>query len=247
MDENLLYEIKNKVTLKYGPDVVTEFIYNIDSIKIPYFGYPQPHKIYDEYNQLRNAIIFTSKKFDNGIAVKGLVGVYRNGKIIWDSDTTINFKDMDGLSLFSISDINRDGKTDLIFATDDYTESGNGWEKLYIYSWDGIKGKLITELNETGISTITSFTGFGQFDFVDVNGDGIFEIRGLWHFSKEDEKEKTVTYYWNGKDYSLNLSKPQPQENEFLTQNRIDITLHTKVEKCDSGFIYHYYLHNLSS
>ncbi len=247
MDENLLYEIKNKVSLKYGPDVVTEFIYNIDSIKIPYFGYPQPHKIYDEYNQLRNAIIFTSKKFDNGIAVKGLVGVYRNGKIIWDSDTTINFKDMDGLSLFSISDINRDGKTDLIFATDDYTESGNGWEKLYIYSWDGIKGKLITELNETGISTITSFTGFGQFDFVDVNGDGIFEIRGLWHFSKEDEKEKTVTYYWNGKDYSLNLSKPQPQENEFLTQNRIDITLHTKVEKCDSGFIYHYYLHNLSS
>ena len=247
MDPLLLNEINNSVSSKYGPGMIVQNIYNIDSSKIPFNGYPLPHKIYDEYNQLNNAIVFTCLKYDSVEITKGLVGVYRNGAIIWDSDTTINFKFMNALSLFSISDINRDGNTDLIFAADEYTESSNGLEKLYIYSWDGNNGRLISEEDENGISTITSFTGYGQFDFVDVNGDGIFEIRGLWVFAKGDKVAKSVTYYWNGINYSFNLSMPQPQEYNFLTQNKINTTINATVNKSDSGYTYNYWIHNLST
>ncbi len=246
MDKNLLTEINDKVVSKYGPEMKVQFIYNIDSLKNPNTFYPQPHEIYDEYNQLNNAVVFTSLKFENGYGIKGLAGVYKNGAIVWDSDTTINFEDMNALTLFSAADINRDGKTDLIFATDEFTQSSNGLEKLYIYSWDGSSGRLISELNDENASTITTLTGIGQFSFVDVNGDGIYEIRGLGYLPQEENVEKTITYYWDGTNYSFNTSMPQPQEYNFLTQDNIKVTVNAAVNKSDSGYTYNYLVQNLS-
>ena len=246
MDRNLLTQVNQSVVSKYGQSVKVQFIYQLDSLNMPVSDYPSHYTIANiNGTTLSHTTVFTGFKFENGKPKKGIVGVYKNGNIIWDSDTTINCRDIDGLSVFSIADINRDGKIDLIFAADEFTQSSNGVERLYIYLWNGTGGQLITELDSQGISTIVSLTGIGDFDFVDVNGDGVYEIIGDWYVPPDDLDEKQVTYYWNGIDYVFNLALPQPQESDFLVQDKVNIVLNAKVSKSDSGFIYKYWIHNL--
>ena len=245
MDRNLLAQVNQSVISRYGQSVKVQFIYHVDSSHINQVGYPTPYETMDNYGTLINSTIFTGYKYNNGRLSKGIVGVYKDGNIIWDSDTTINLEEMNALTLFSTADLNKGGKIDLIFAADYFTASGNGVERLYIYSWDGNNGQLITELDSTGVSTIVSLTGVGEFDFVDVNGDGIYEITGDWVLPPDDQKQKQVTYYWNGINYCFNTSLPQPKESDFLVQNNIDVTLKARISKSDSGYVYNYLIHNL--
>jgi hypothetical protein len=247
MDVNLLNEINQKVAAKYGQTVKVNFIYQIDSLEISNSKYPAPYQINDTYGTLQNATIFTAIKYDS--PCKGLVGVYKNNNIIWDSDTTINcedvYGDFTGLTVFSIFDLNKDGVIDILFSS---SRSGltsfSNIQRLYIYSFDGINGNLISETNDDNISTLKSFLGVGDFDFVDVDGNGIYEITGLWYLPNEDNA-KTVTYYWDGTNYIFDPSKPQPQPYEFLIQRNINTFTKSTVEKDASDFIYNYKIKNL--
>ncbi|AFH50351.1 Alpha beta-propellor repeat-containing integrin [Ignavibacterium album JCM 16511] len=253
MDENLYNEIQQKLIFKYGDSVKLKWIYQIDSLELYDGYYPLPYKLSNPYGTLTHTTIFTATK-QTEFSCKGLVGIYKNGSILWDSDTTMNCtSDLDkytGLVIFSVSDINRDGKVDIVlssisFGPTDYSTV----HRLYAYSWDGSNGWLITDTDSEGRSTLNSFLGPGDFDFVDVDGDGIYEITADWYIDLDEYKTKlkVFTYYWNGYKYAFDSNKPQPQPYDFLVQNNIDVSLKASVEKVDSLYNYNYVLHNLSN
>ncbi len=253
MDENLYNEIQQKLIFKYGNSVNLKWIYQIDSLELYNGYYPLPYQLSNPYGTLTHTTIFTATK-ETEFSCKGLVGIYKNGSIIWDSDTTMNCTgDLDnytGLVIFSVSDINRDGKVDIVlssisFGPTDYSTV----HRLYAYSWDGSNGWLITDTDSEGKSTLESFLGTGDFDFVDVDGDGIYEITADWYIDLDEyhTKLQVFTYYWNGFKYVFDPNKPQPQPYDFLVQNNIDVSLKAYVEKVDSLYKYNYVLHNLPS
>ncbi len=251
MDENLYNEIQQKLIFKYGDLIQLMWIYQIDSLELYDGYYPLPYKLSDPYGTLAQTTIFTAIK-ETEASSKGLVGIYKNGNIIWDSDTTINCIGDEGkytgLVIFSVSDINRDGKVDIIVSS---LYSGpthySGLQRLYAYSWDGSSGLLITDTDSEGKSTLESFSGIGDFDFVDVDGDGIYEITADWYINLDEYKTKlqVFTFYWNGYKYIFDPAKPQPQPYDFLVQNNVDVLIMASVQRVDSLFKYYYMLHNL--
>ncbi|MCA2004604.1 MAG: hypothetical protein LDL01_02305 [Ignavibacterium sp.] len=251
MDENLYNEIQQKLIVKYGDSVELLWIYQIDSLELYDGDYPLPYKLSDPYGTLAHTTIFTAIK-DNEFSCEGLVGIYKNGSIIWDSDTTINCTaDLDnytGLVIFSVSDINRDGTVDIVLSSISLGPTHySAVQRLYAYSWDGSNGWLITDTDSEGRSTLDSFLDIGDFDFVDVDGDGIYEITADWYINLDEyhTKSKVFTYYWNGYKYAFDPNKPQPQPYDFLVQNNIDVLIKASVEKIDSLYKYNYVLHNL--
>ena len=251
MDENLYNEIQQKLIFKYGDSVKLKWIYQIDSLELYDGYYPLPYQLSNSYGTLTHTTIFTAIK-ETEFSCKGLVGIYKNGSIIWDSDTTMNCTgDLDnytGLVIFSVSDINRDGKVDVVLSSISFGPTHYSTvQRLYAYSWDGSNGWLITDTDSEGKSTLESFLGTGDFDFVDVDGDGIYEITADWYIDldKYHTKLQVFTYYWNGFKYAFDPNKPQPQLYDFLVQNNIDVSLKASVEKVDSLYKYNYVLHNL--
>ena len=254
VDESLLNEIQQKIDVKYDPSFEIYIAYQIDSLELYESRYPTPYQITaNAYGSLAHTIIFTAVRENE--PCKGLVGIYKNGNIIWDSDTTINCEDNYGgfknLVLFAVSEINNDDKIDLMFSS--YRLGPTNYsavQRLYIYSWDGSSGQLISETTNGGISTLKSFLSVGDFDIIDVDGNGIYEITGLWEdkdASIEQDEHRIFTYYWNGTKYVYDPSRWQPQKYDFFVQNNIDVEVKTSVVKSDSGFIYNYYVHNLST
>ncbi|MGQ9799986.1 MAG: hypothetical protein ACUVRG_12010, partial [Ignavibacterium sp.] len=249
IDEILYNEIQQKLIQKYDQSVVLENIYQLDSLELYDGYYPLPYKISNPYGTLTNTTIFTAMK-QTEYSCKGLVGIYKNGSIIWDSDTVMNcsgdFGNYDILVIFSVSDINRDGKVDILLQSI-YQGPTNysAIQRLYGFSWDGNNGWLITDTDSEGKSTIESLVSFGDFDLVDVNGDGVYEITADWYLNEEDQNYKTLTHYWNGSKYIFDPSKPQPQPYDFLVQNNIDVSLKASVQKVGSVYKYSYILHNL--
>jgi hypothetical protein len=249
IDENLFNEIQQKLRLKYDESVGLNLIYQIDSTELYDGYYPLPYQLSDPYGTLAHTSIFTAIK-ESESNCKGLIGIYKNGNILWDSDTIINCSDDFGnfniISIYSVSDINRDGFVDILLSSI-YLGPTNysAIQRLYAFSWDGNNGWLITDTDSEGKSIIQSLKSLGDFDLVDVNGDGIYEITADWYLNEEDRNYRTITHYWNGSKYIYDPSKPQPQPYDFLVQNNIDVSLKSTVQKIDSLYIYNYLLHNL--
>jgi len=241
--ELILETIDGKLKAKYGNEVNALNFVNIDDAAIKSLNYPIPDKVVDYHNVLSGMFAFTAFKNDSTGPTKGLFGLFKDGNIIWDSDTTINCIDVDALYLNSTFDINNDGKIEIIYQTEEWGIQV-GTNRLYIYSWDGNSGQLISKLDSIGISEIASLTNIGNFDFVDVNGDGIYEITGLWYLSDEDKDETIVTYYWNGINYSFDPTRFQPRPIDFFPQNKIDVEIKASVIRIDSVFRYNYMITN---
>ena len=120
----------------------------------------------DEYGTLDNCIVFTAEKTQTYKNVKGIVGVYKNGQIIWYSDYIIPDNEIYGNGfIYSIEDINNDGKVEIMTEWEGTGGASYNTIRLFVHEWDGNQGVLVGEANcyETQL-----------FKYIDIQGDGIF-------------------------------------------------------------------------
>ncbi len=147
----------------------------------------------DPYGTLSNSYIFLTDAIrdSNFVKPKGFIGICRADSIIWTSDLlTENFSSLSA-DISNICELNRDGRVEIVISQ--YSQSDGTWEYLWIFSWDGKNGKLITKLDDEGESTMKCR---GNYLLNDIDGDGIYEIQG-----KDPDSKKNVTFSWNGHLY----------------------------------------------
>jgi len=192
-------------------------------------------RIEDPYGTLKGCIIFFA-----GNGERGSIGIYKDGQIVWHSDTLIGEGMVSGVNFFGTTDINRDGKVDII--TSWYKGQRFRAEYLWIFSWDGRAGVLENAIDETFHQSVIEGAE-GSFEFVDINGDDIMEIVGISHEDQEDSLIKVV-YSWNGQLYGKWSDTPRYPANGVVPRNRVDVEVQGSVVKTASGFEYRYVINS---
>ena len=237
-------EIDNRIKIKYGNDYFIQNVYDINILESS-INYPIPHKITDFSRTLVDCYVFTAKVDNRFGSKKGVVGIYKDNNVIWDSDTIIYSYLVDAITLFNTYDINNDGKIEITISTQSFG-IGAGEERLYIFSWDGLIGNLISDIDPLGESVIVSLTSIANFEILDVNGDGVFELRGLWYDNnnEDDDNEYFKTYSWNGMLYGYWDNVPQLNDSSFLPRSSVEVSISTNVTKVNNEYKYKYTITN---
>ncbi len=201
--------------------------------------------ITNSYNTLTSCYVFIAQEQpqDDTSASHGILGIFKNGNIIWNSGPVINSSLSVGSLISATRDLNDDGKVEMITS---WFEGAKGdIERLWIFTWDGSNGNLINAVDQINESIlILTATGI---KYVDIDGNNIFEITGLWYDNENDEEMKKIIYSWNGAQYGKWANSPQPLPSGFYPRDKVDVTLKAVVNKIDSMFSYHYDLRNLLS
>ncbi len=135
-----------------------------------------------------------------------VTGIYKNGQIIWDDypGTEADFAS----KLFATKDINNDGEVDILETETDFTRNTreSSISYLWILSWNGKTGKIINDIDPITHQSILVSTD-GWYNLVDVNRNGIIEIRGEIDHWQEDFPNlnsptlPSITYTWNGSKF----------------------------------------------
>ncbi len=235
--------ITAQVESRFGQIYEIESTVNVDSSV--HNAIVENGAIENPYGTLQGCIVFAAKgKFvsiDYDVP-KGFVGIYRQGQVIWYSDTLISDEVVTGVRITGSTDLNNEGRVDII--TSWYEGMRQQIEYLWIFSWDGHIGTLMNTVDEKDRSAIASKSDL--FQFVDVNADGVKEIQGKWR-ETPDEEFRLVTYSWNGQLYGKWPSTPQPPASSYLPRNRVNITVKSFVRKLQNQLLYSYVIENKSS
>jgi hypothetical protein len=165
--------------------------------------------ICDPYGTLKRCYIFTAVSHEDGSDdVKYAIGVFKDSQIVWMSDMLPGSEYygyvIQDEGFLATKDLNRMGKVDIAAFFSDGTNPPSGYY-LWIFSWDGKKGKYINQQESDGSTSIAADV---PFDIADVDGDGIYEVRAiscadtLNDSSFYDLKIKAI-YKWNGSVYAL--------------------------------------------
>ncbi|MBI1807829.1 MAG: right-handed parallel beta-helix repeat-containing protein [Ignavibacteria bacterium] len=205
-------------------------------------------EITDPYGTLAGCVLFSawhSRQSDDSI----VTGMYKNSQIVWDDypGTKAGFAS----ALLTTKDINNDGEVDILEAETDFTRNTreSSISYLWILSWNGTIGRLINDIDSvTHQSTLVSTDGW--YDLVDINRDGIMEIRGeIDHWQKDFPNLNpptlpSITYSWNGSKYGFFASAHQINENEFYPADLMGVSMHSNVVKNNNNYIYNYSIAN---
>jgi hypothetical protein len=152
-------------------------------------------------------IIPGGNKYKDSLTV---FGIFRDGQIVWMTTSIKASIDEIG-TIYGISDINQDGKVEIMI---DWTEKTKGDDSnLWIFTWDGMVAAPIFQIGENGISSLKNV-----IKAVDLNGDGIMELLGEKGVDPENRSE--VTYSWNGNKYGLWPNPPDHQKNINRSNNK---------------------------
>ncbi|MDL1893329.1 hypothetical protein FBQ87_10640, partial [Sphingobacteriales bacterium CHB3] len=216
----------------YGQAASVGQVINVDSSRNPLGDVNVARGAQDSYGTLTGCYIFTGRPYGSNRSDGGVVGIFRNNAIVWQSDTLMQINDSFGQDgeIYGVYDLNRDGRVDIITMWRDT----RGGRMLQIVDWDGTSGRLISEngMSENPIMT----DKYGVFDFVDIEGDGVWEVQGSVSFVSVviEEGEPTLnadsmkcnTHRWNGTKYTL-WSGPQPPcaEGVFYPRNRLEASV----------------------
>lgn len=196
--------------------------------------------IEDPYHTLARSILYSAEGNEIGpnYTPRGFIGVYRDGLVVWRSDTLIN----DALTWFpkflASGDLNNDGMVDVV--TSWFKGVKQNVEYLWIFEWDGQQGRCINAINERNESEIVALAH--TFEFVDVDGDGIMEIRGRW-----PNEDSITTYTWNGALYGNWSGRAEPPTSRYLPRNNLQADLSADVEEVGGLLRYRYRLSNRPS
>ncbi len=180
---------------------LTGYQYDISGIDVDKSKTDPESKIRDPYHTLAGCFIFLAADETDDILTrpKGFIGIYRieTDSIVWRS-VPLSEHFLCGVmgQVEETRDLLGDGKVEIIVSQ---LENPPAIQQYWIFSWDGLSGQLITQLDQLGESTI-KFWG-GDYDVRDIDHDGIFEIQGLWYKNETSDAVSRVTYSWNGTLY----------------------------------------------
>ncbi|MGA7720490.1 MAG: hypothetical protein WCA84_04860, partial [Ignavibacteriaceae bacterium] len=253
--KEIIQTIESEMSAKYGKKFDLNTFFIMDSLvnKIP-----EPwsmEKIQDPYGTLAGIDIFSCEDAKIGqddsskfIPDSSIIGIYKNGNIIWDSGPIIYGYIESYLSF--CQDINADGIVDVGLLAQYYDFYTNNDHKtvdyLWILSWDGNNGKFI---NDYDVTTGKSKLIPKIFDLFDWNGDGIDEIVSSW--DPDDAMPENippnypyVTYGWNGNKYGLWNNVYQVKWNDFYPARWFTATINCKANKINDKFYFEYSIAN---
>ena len=225
--------IKTALEQKYGFTSYVGDILNVDKAKNEYRE--DNLEIKDPYGTLKNCYIFTAT-----VTERGILGIYKNGILLWDSGLMAYYaKDQ---KILMSRDLNNDGKVEILAGW--YVGMRNRIANIWIISWDGTNGEIINKIYETENwlplnqeSEIYSYDY--ELDIIDVEGDGIYEIRG----TDVPNTDKSKIYSWNGLKYGdFGLTMP-----EYIPMNLLTAKVKCKVTKSQYGLLYNYTVENDST
>jgi hypothetical protein len=204
-------QIMTLVKARFGPEFIYVGYSILDSL-IAYSTKEHNYRRQDPYSTLKGCILFsTYKDCPECEPDTFVVGMIRNGRIIWD-----NFPgsraDLGGHLIYA-QDLNNDGEVDLLIREVDreLLRMGRGPDLYYLYvlSWNGSRGRFINSFLDNGKSALVGWL----FEPVHRNASDILAIEAaLPDLEMQWEEYKTSTfphlrYTWNGKDYGLWINK----------------------------------------
>lgn len=232
--------IASQVNALFGPSFEVGDIVNMDSAKNNLSFAAGAFQ--DPDNLLEHCYIFTAH---NAVfpGLRNVLGIFRNGQIVWNSDTLIASDGSSGDELFGSYDLLGDGKIEIISL---WPEGGQS-ETMWLYKWDGETGVRINALGSRGHSVLFKYDGF---DFADVDGDGAWEIQassGLKTNSNQPSIWTITTYKWNGQYYDAWPGDPGYRQNTFYPRDRVSVTIAATVTQAQSHLWYRYRVENGSS
>ena len=244
-------EIENKVKSTFGNQYYLDEIVIVDSIINSKFNDDQNFQ--DPYRTLESCILFTVEEHidNNTNNGKGLFGVYKNGDIIWTSGINIPLTNVLSLKSYGSMELNKDGKVELMFSSNfsGYQSQMNLW----IYAWDGNSGIRINDVDDDSQSTLFTASS-ANFEFPDINGDGILEIQGYEIYkiasSSEDSLEvplfgfKDNNYSWNGSEYGKWNNTPQTDSLFIYPRNKLNSDIMIITRSKNDTLAYTYKLNN---
>ena len=204
----------------------------------------------DPYGTLKGYVLFGADKTESFDDQHGIMGLYRNGQIVWHSDSVL--KGYWG-GTFTIKDINQDGKVDMLV---EWTPGMQLFSvrHLWIISWDGSAGTLINQIDpEGGNSTLVSEAG--MFEILEIDSAGPACIRGYCPDNLESGFGYTtilksvstfpaITYGWNGSQYGLWPGTRQIPADEFLPANLLSVSVKCAVKTLGDSLAFQYYWTN---
>lgn len=137
----------------YGQAASVGQVINVDSSRNPLGDVNVARGAQDSYGTLTGCYIFTGRPYGSNRSDGGVVGIFRNNAIVWQSDTLMQINDSFGQDgeIYGVYDLNRDGRVDIITMWRDT----RGGRMLQIVDWDGTSGRLISEngMSENPIMT----------------------------------------------------------------------------------------------
>ncbi len=229
--------INQQLNSHYGVDYEIDDEIFVDSLENNYDE--NRSGIDDEYGTLKDCIVFTAEKSGAYKNVDGIVGVYKNNQIIWYSGfVTPEDEIYGGGFIDKIEDINNDGKLELMTIWESEGGASYHTKTLYVHSWDGSIGRLAVDT--TGGLPIVGDEN-KSFEYIDINGDGAWEIISLGY-----DNYPTV-FEWDGSKYTISNTIKLNTINKFFPRNNFTPIVSAAVEKMDNKFIYSYKVENSNS
>jgi hypothetical protein len=196
--------------------------------------------VINPYNTLDNCVLFTAiDTSGNPINWTNHFGIYRNEQIIWLSE---GIEDCSWRRFVGVRDINNDGLVDIITACNSGI-TGN-YEQIWIYSWNGIIGTVVNQVDEGGYSLITLLNR--SCKIMDLNGDGLFEILGNDEFYNEEDERLITTevFSWNGNRYGIWPNTPTYEPDTYSAANYFVANVFIEVSKQQDSLVYKYRISN---
>ena len=221
-------EIKSELQNKFETVYRIGALVNVDEEKNQFRDFKFP--VSDPYNTLQYCYIFVAY-VPSGV----LVGVYRNGSIIWNTEADISPGVRD--DIYGTQDLNNDGKVEIMVSM--YYGMRNSSQSIWIFSWNGMTGNLLNEIKPYGEKSRSVIFSYNWFtDILDTDGDGILEIKG-----QDETTRDTKIYSWNGTKYgAYGVQMPQ-----YVPKDLLSSEVKCEVKNSQYGLLYNYTVYNDST
>ncbi len=215
----------------------------MDSVKVDEWN---KNDFTDPYGTLTNCTVFViGPDYEEAPISPGpyWIGMYKNGEVLWLTDSL--YSSPLSPCFYTIKDINKDGKVDIVLSLSEFTWPDPGYENTYLYviSWDGNTGEFI---NDGGLHSKVKVYEAYYYDY-DLDNDGIIElVTDTYTYNEATDKNDStiVVCCWNGLKYGLwdNCTQwPGPEINPYYPYTKANdfiAEINTTVKRDSGKFIY---------
>jgi hypothetical protein len=191
--------------------------------KVQHSSFTQ-YGIDDPYNTLTGCVVFSAYPAAGSHYGGNLIGVFRNGFIVWHSDTVL-IGTVD--AFFCTRDLNLDGTVEIMVRCDVF-----GRDETWIFSWNGSQGACLNQQISGSYMPMRTQTLMLSMD--DIDGDGIMEFRN------REFSDGSDAWSWNGQAYGQWLVTPHIPYATFLPARSAQAEVHCSVYPQNDGFSYNY-------